>query len=551
MPRLRYIRGMRIWPLPLALATAATLAACEGSSKLDAVTTAHGDCDALWDLAPAGTEVGLVASPRGLALALDAFRTAAQLVETPDFTTLAPELDVITAALFGAPGAAPADAGIAAEPGFAMFITSAGALAVMPVIDRDKFVASKHGTRGGSGAGSGSASDDQIHGSTCRTIGTHYVCASTPALFAQLGTGSLRGKPALAGGRGDIELYASQVPLFDGTPGDVAVVAELSRGTMALRGVWTGTPGGGLGKQIGVTAPHVDASKASGFAAANTSAFLSGLPPVPLAGGVTIDQLAHSFAGPVSAVIPAGTLDFQVHVPLTDPAPATTMLEHCSELGQLLDLVPVQPKNACRFRLQASTALELDTWVDAAAKELRLAAHRDQPQTGFADVLTPIGRELASGDWTIVFWGRGSMLSSIGVAPAVVPPPPEAATAIHAVALVDELGGGLRVDSKGVAFRGVLRTVWANPPELATRLAAITGAEIAQGTAIAPAAALAAAGRGTPFATDFAAGQGGLIVPAGVLGLATAVLVPALESILVGGEPGGEPSGDDEPPPSP
>jgi len=541
-PVLRYIRGMRTWLFALALA------ACSNPSKLDAVSSTGGDCDALWDLAPAGTEVGLVASPRGLGLALDAFGTAAQLVETPDFASLAPELDVLTAALFGAPGAAPADAGIARTPGFAMFVTGGGVLAVMPVIDRDKFVASKHGTRGpaasGSGASAGADGDDDIRGSTCRMIKGHYVCSSNPALFAQLGTGSLRGKPQLAGGRGDIELFATQLPLFGGTPGEAAVVAELSRGEVAVRAKWTGTPGGGLGKQIGVIAPHVDAKTASGFASGNASALLAGLPPFPLAGGVTIDQLAQSFAGPVSAVIPSGSLDIEVHVPLADPAPATTALEHCKDLGQLLDLVADQPKNACRFHLQAAAALELEAWVDSATKELRLGAHRDQPAPGATGSMTAIGRELATGDWTAVFWGRGSMLNSTGISPAAIPPPPEAAAAIHAIALVDELGGGLRVDRDGVAFRGVLRTVWANPPELATQLAGISGGDIASGIAIARGAVFAATATGTPFAGDFAAGQGGLILPAAVLGLASAIVIPALESLLGGGEPSGD---DDEP----
>ena len=540
MPVLGYIRGMRTWLIALL-----ALAACDSPSKLDAVSDAVGDCDPLWDLAPAGTEVGIVASPRRLALALDAFTTVAQMVATPDFTGLSPELDVVTEALFGAPNASPTDAGIAATPGFAFFVSNAGVVAVMPVVDRDKFVASKHGTRGS--AGSADATDD-IHGSTCKILGSRYVCVSSPALFAQLGTGSLRGKAQLAGGRGDIELYATQLPLFGGAPGDLAVTARLARGELDVRGLWTGTPGGGLGKLVGVKAPHVDATNASGFAAGNVSAILAGLPPFPLAGGVTVAQLADSLAGPASAVIPSGSLDIQVHLPLTDPAPATTALEHCKDLGQLLDLVADQPKDACRFRIQAAAALELETWVDAAAKELRFGAHRDAPARGAPDMVTPMGRELAAGDWTAVVWGRGSTLGSTGLATPTVPPPPETAAAIHAIALVSELGAGLRVDAKGIAFRGAIRTIWSNPPELAERLAAIPGADTATGIGIAPATVDAATAPGTPFARDLAAGQGGLIIPTGVLGLASAVVIPALEGLLVGGgEPGGEPGDDEEP----
>ena len=550
-PVLGYIRGMRTWFPAIVLALAA---ACDSSSKLDAVTSGGGDsgadCDALWDLAPAGTEIGVVASPRGLGLMLDAFGTFARLTQTPDFASLAPELDAITAALFGAPGASPADAGISRDLGFAMFVTPGGVIAVMPVVDRDKFVASKHGTRGTAGsaaiAGSADPTDDDIRGSTCRLMKTRYVCASSPSLFVLVGTGSLRGKPQLAGGRGDVELYAPQIPLFGGAPGDGALVAQLSRGELALRGMWTGAPGGGLGKQIGVVAPRVDATGASGFAAGNASALVQGLPPFPVAGGVTVDQVAQSLAGPVSIVIPSGSLDLQLRAPLTDPQPLTTALAHCSELAQIgLDLVADQPKNACRFRIQTAASLELDAWVDAATKELRLGAHRDQAAHGVIDAPTAIGRELATGDWTAVIWGRGTMLSSAGITPTAVPPPPDAAAAIHAIALVDELGAGLRIDKNGIAFRGVLRTVWANPPELASQLVAISGADIARGTAIAPAAVVAATSPGTPFATDFAAGQGGLILPAAVLGLASAILVPAIEGLLTG-----EPSGGDEEPPS-
>jgi len=552
-PVLGYIRDMRTWFPALVLALAA---ACDTPSKLDAVMTGGGgngaDCDALWDLAPKGTEVGIVASPRGLGLVLDAFGTFAQLTQTPDFASLSPELDAITAALFGAPGASAADAGVSRDLGFAMFVTPGGVIAVMPVSDRDKFVASKHGTRGTAGSAAISdttdPTDDDIRGSTCRMMRTRYVCASAPALFTLVGTGSLRGKPQLAGGRGDIELYAPQIPLFGGAPGDAALVAQLSRGQLAVRAMWTGAPGGGLGKEIGVVAPHVDATGASGFAAGNVSALLQGLPPFPVAGGVTVDQVAQSLAGPVSVVIPSGSLDLQVHAPLTDPQPLTTALAHCSELAQLgLDLVANQPKDACRFRIQTAAALELEAWVDAASKELRLGAHRDQPAHGAIESLTAIGRELASGDWTAMFWGRGSMLNSTGITPTAVPPPPDAAAAIHAIALVDELGGGLRIDKNGIAFRGVLRTVWANPPELANQLVAIPGTDIARGTAIAPAFALAATSPGTPFATDFAAGQGGLILPAAVLGLASAILVPAIEGMLTG-EPSG---GDEDVPPMP
>lgn len=520
----RYIRRMRTWPLLLALG------ACANPSKLDTTggSPSEGACDELWDLAPAGTEVGIVASPRGLDLFFAAVRTADQLGKQPDFAAIAPDFSAITGGLFGKPDGAPADAGLSPTTGFAFFVTDHGSLAVLPVYDRAKFAASKH-------AAQGSGGDDLIGPTHCKPFHDRYVCASSPELFDKLGTGSLRGKVKLAGARGDVELYARAVPLFGGPPAEGAAAIQLAPGAITVHALWAGTPAGALGKNIGVIAPKIDAHAASGFASVNTSTFLEhDVAPLPIAGDVTLDRLVTSLAGPVSTVVPAGSLDLQTHVPLADPAPATTALAHCADLGNWIDLAPVQPKDACRFRLQHANPFELDAWVDDAAKELRFGAHRGAPEPGFGGMLTDVGRELADGSWTAVVWGRGSMLSSPDASGSDAVPADEGAVLMHAIALVNELGLGLRVDAKGVAFVGTLRTIWANPPELAEQLAAIRTQAIASGAAMGPALALAASHPGTPFAKDFAAGQGGMVLPGVVLGIAAAVVVPMLRDMLVG-----------------
>jgi hypothetical protein len=257
---------------------------------------------------------------------------------------------------------------------------------------------------------------------------------------------------------------------------------------------------------------------------------------------VTFDKLGASLAGPISAVIPAGTVDIQVTAPLKDIVPAKTALAHCKELGQFLDLADQQPANACRFKMQSASVLELEAWVDEAGKALRLGAHRDAPSAGTVLALTPIGDELAHGDWTAVFWGRGTMVNLTGISPITADVPPAGAAALHAISLVNELGVGIKVDDKGIRLRGVVRTVWSNPPNVVAKVVAIPGTDILHGKSTEPAKAIAAGASESPFAADFAAGQGGLMVPAAALGIASAIIVPAIDALLGGG------GGDEMPP---
>lgn len=521
---------MRTWPIVL------VLAACGHHASLLDGEQPGAACDQLWDLAPDGTEVGLVASPKAIGLVLDGVTTVQALIQTPEFAPMKPTAEALISALVGAPGASPADAGLARDKGFAMFVTTDGVLGVMPVGDRDKFMGTKHGTRG---------EVDTLNGNTCKPVGAHYMCATNPKLFERVGVQSLRGKAGLSGGRGDVEMYAPQITLFGGA-GDLAVSIEVERGALATRAVWTGKPGGTLGLLAGTTAPKPETKNASGFVAADVAKLLANLPPFPIAGGVTAEQFGKSLAGPIRAEIPAGSVDVQITAPLNDIAPAKTLLEHCKELNILLDVTDEQPKDACRFKLQS---IELEAWVDEPAKQLRVGAHRGAATPGAAVALTPIGAELASGTWTAVFWGRGTMTNMTGVKPSLDEIPPAGSAALHAISLVNELGAGLVVDDKGIKLRGVLRTAWANPPELATQVVAIPGADIVHGKATEPAHALATSNPGAPFAGDFTAGQGGLIVPAGAISVAMAIVLPAIEALVGGGDPEpAMPPLDDSPP---
>ncbi|CAN5671121.1 hypothetical protein BH11MYX1_BH11MYX1_03450 [soil metagenome] len=517
---------MRTWLIVLV-----TAAACGNhTSLLDTAPDGGGKTDALWDLAPDGTEVGIVATPKAIGLVFDAVATAQTLAATPDFAPMRGTAQALIAALLGKADGTPADAGLSAAKGFAMFITSDGVIGVMPVGDRDKFMATKHGTRGATPTDA-----DSLNGNTCKPLRDYYVCATNDKLFDRVGKGSLKGKAAeLAGGPGDVELYAPQLPLFGGAPGDLGLSFEIARGQVAARGMWTGQPTGALGVLSGVTAPKIEATNAAGFVAAEISKLTGGLPAAPLAGGVTFETFATSLAGPVSVVIPAGSVDIQITAPLTDVAPASTALAACKDLATILDLTGEQPKDACRFKIPSANTLELEAWVDQAGKALRVGQHRGGVTKATEVALTPIGAELAHGDWTAVFWGRGSMLNLTCVVPSLTEIRPEGSAAIHAISLVNELGVGIKVDAKGLKMRGVIRTVWANPPELAAKIAAISGSDIVTGKANDPAKAIAASAASAPFAADFQAGQGGLMIPAAALGIASAIIVPAIDSLLGG-----------------
>ena len=467
--------------------------------------------DSLWDLAPDGTEMGIVATPRAVSLANGALDTVRKLTATPDFAPYKTAVDGVVAGLVGTPDATLADAGLTTGQGFAMFVTKDGVVGAIPVADRSKFVALKHGSAG--------SASDTINGATCKPLRGLYVCATNDAMFGRIGKGALRGKAQLAGARGDIELFAPALDVFGGT-GDLALTAQLSPGQIDLHGRWAGTPGADFAAFSALAAPKVDPAGAAGFASLNLAPLLKGLPAYPIAGGVTVEQFAAALKGPITATCPGGTTDLQLHIALADPAPVQAVIDHCDELP--FDPKPTTKDGTCRLSLPAVSQLDVDVWVEG--NELRVGAHRGAAPTGQPAALTAFGRELATGDWTAMFWGRGTMLNTSAITPMTGEVSDAAATSVHLMALVTEAGGGVKLDPTGIQLRALVRTVWANPPGLGDKLAGISGADLLHGGSAAKALATGT----TPFAADYATGQGGLMIPAAVLGFVAATAVPAV-----------------------
>jgi hypothetical protein len=509
-----------------ALLALAVLVGCGNKSKLDAD---HGaGVDTLWDLAPDGTQLGVVASPRAVGLAFRALAGAREAVKQPDLELAKPQLDAVLTSMFGSDAASPEDAGYSSDRAFAMFVTAnnEGVLGVIPVGDRDKFIAAKGGKRG--------SGEDTIDTNTCRQLGKHYVCATDAKLFDRVGKGKLRGKLGMLGTRGDAELYMTELALLGQNQGELAVALQLEPGQASLHGRWIGQPDGPLRQLAGIAAPTPTTIGASGFVTANLGPLFANLPAVPITADVSVGQLANTLAGPVTAMIPAGTVDIQITAPLSDPKPMQAVIADCKGIGTFFELAKTQAPGACRIVLQGTNALELDAWVEGSA--LRLGAKQGPPPAGKPGGLTPFGRELSSGTWTGAFWGRGTMLNLTGITPATEEASRQVALGIHAMALVNELGAGIRVDKDGVRFRALIRTAWANPPDVLAKVIQISGNDIVTGKATETAKQIAAGARGSPFAADFDAGQGGLMVPAAMIGLASAVVVPAITHMMGAGD---------------
>lgn len=465
----------------------------------DARTASPKDADALWALTPEGAQLGIVITPRGLAMVEHGWADLHAFVDkAPDLKPVAQLMDQQLAQLTGAPDFKLADYGLTSEKGGAVFVVGPQQVVmVVPLADRDKFLAKTHGTKGTDG--------DTIDKATCKTVQNVYACASSAELFGKLGKGKLRDK---LDARGDIEIVAEGIP---GMPmKSAAGVVQLERGTAVVRGTFDGFPKlAAFGAPI---KPVVDREHAAGFLAINVGTVLGGFPDVPIVTGVTAQQLAKSLAGPITMTVAAGDLAFDLRAPLSDSAPAQALIDHCNEAAPFM----TTDKGICHFAFP-DEPITFDMWIaddpgksPTGGKTLHLGMQH--PPAPASVPLTPVGAELAEGAWNFVFWGRGSLYA--------VPPRPLPADAganpmfhvgMRVFAMMNEMGFGVRLDGTAIHVEGILRTAWANPDDVVARLTAFDPADVFAGKGSAVTAGLPS---GAPLARDLTAGYGGLIVPA-------------------------------------
>ena len=510
------MRGARVWVAVL------VAAACHKSADAPASEgpSSTADQDALWKLAPNDAMFGVIASPRALAMIEHAWGDVrALMAATPE---LAPAL-VKIGAMFTTPDLSFASFGLTATKGAALFMISATkGIAILPVGDRDKFLAATHGMRG-------SAADKLDSDVTCTETHGVYACASDPALFDRLGNGTLSAAPA--GARGDIELAARGLPIDD-KPTSFAGVAQLSRGAIVLRAAIAGLPPKLLLALGSASEPRIDGDRTTGFAVGHLRNIIALSPAANddelFGSGYSIAAVARTIDDPVTLTMEAQTFD--ARVPLTDPAPLhAVLIEHCKDLhGELAD-------GTCHIDVPHVPGVALDVWLDGNT----LRAGQKAAPPGPSVELPPLGKELAASPWQFAMYGHGSVLG----AGALLAQQTQLAqlhddegdiarVAVRVATFVNEIGAAARIDHDQLRIVLGVRTAWANSDEVVTRLLAIPAKAVLEGKGDELVAQIIAGAPSSPLANDVKAGFGGMLVQTAALGAMAAVAIPAFQDYM-------------------
>jgi hypothetical protein len=459
--------------------------------------------DALWKLAPEGALAGGVVTSAALAR----LETAHAITSSsPELAMFRDRLDGTLEDLFGLTSAPLAELG---KPGFAFFVTTSGRLTIFPLGSRDKLVALTNGSK--------EADVDRVKDQFCKPVQGVYACSNNPALFQLVGKGDLSAQLKLVDARGDLEIAASIMGV------EVAGVAQFGRGSVTLRAALKGAPP--EYKQLLVNArPRTEGDRTAGFAVLDLDGYFTSLkeriPAVPIAPGLTAAAFVKSIEGPLTLTIDHGSPAIDVRLPLTDAAPATLFVGACTS-SVLARFGASVTGGTCHVPVPM-LGLELDTWVEG--KTLRIGDKAAQPGTLTAP-MSPIAKELASGAWVISVYGRGTFYGQTKVHQAL--DPDALPLSARGVTFLNELGFGVRSDGDVIRAVATVRTLWSNPDELVTKLAAIPVADIMQGNTAAQAKALADAYPRSPFALDLKTGSASIMLPTATIGLFLAVAVPA------------------------
>ena len=473
--------------------------------------------DALWKLAPEGAIAGFVASPRGVELVERAVLAGRALLATaPELAPLAQKLEAALRDATGTPSPTLADLGLTHDKSLAWFMARDGRFVlVLPVADRDRFLAKVHGKRG--------ADVDELDGGVCKTIDGRYVCVQNRALLAGLGAAALDTTRTAAGARGELEFAGHD---FTGPHGpSVAVAAQLVPGAITVRGTVGGVPSSVTTMLGAPVRPRPESAGSSGFGVIDLTPYLALVPAVPVMRGITLDRLARSVAGPLTLAVAPGTTDLGIRIPLNDPAPAKTLVEHCTELPALAVAGATVKDGACQFTVP-QIGIQVAAWIEG--KELRIGQ-----RTGAASaalVPSPLAAELSRSEWSVAFSSRGTYLAIAdlpGATDMLKSATDDAAMIARALPLLNELGFGLRKQGDALHFVLGVRTAWANPDDVVRKLLAVSSADLLSGRASRTSQAIAAAAPGSPFAQDLRAGTGGLICLAMPVGILAGVAVPA------------------------
>ncbi len=488
--------------------------------------------DTLWSLAPEGARGGIVVSPRGVALAESgSVAVRALIAKAPELADVKEKLDFALAQL-GGPNTMLADLGMSKDKGAAMFFVETGMVAVLPVVDRDVFLAKVKGTKSATPDGV-----DMIDTAACKLVATQYVCATSEPLLATLSKGELKSRLARINARGDIEIVGIELPLGGPAPGSFAAVAQLERGTITMRGVVLNAASEVTRMLATTTKPRTAIGQSSGYGVIDLRPLLANVAPEPLVEGVTFVDIAKTLAGPLTISVPAGQLTLDMQLAVSDVGPITKVVERCTELPPLAGATVAN--GVCHIKVTEAN-LEVDAWVEG--KTLRVGK-RGSAVPGTAVAMSPIGMEIANGQWALAFWGRGSMFGpSMQPSRDIEGVNPQLMLPVRIMSMMNEAGVAVKLDGDALRFVATVRTAFSNPDDVLAKIVEITAMDLLADKATAKAAPIAAAHPGSPFAADFKAGQGGLLVPTTLIGMGMTIAIPAVLRFTRGGEPAMDPT---------
>ncbi len=541
------------------------------TSRLDAPLSIPKDrTDALWQLAPADTAIGVVvAGGSGAMLATAWGELEIGLAEWSDFTAMAAELRAeLPAEVFDAEARARMGLDLARDA--AVFRTAAGTfMAVLPVADRQAFR-----TRMGKRVAVTTEEVDgvafDIFGTEmrCRELDERYLCASDMALLAAAGASD-----AVAKGiaerpdtlRGHIEALVQPAFLAEHAPvelgrfysdiGGLDAAVQLSTGTFTarahLRAKATHPRVGALieipdtlaqravsGEPTGIWRLRVDIKPLLGDSLTQIL--------TPVADKVGFDPQADvidNLTGELILSSPKGDADLVVlELGARDGnrlQPLVPML--CIVAHKRLPLVPGLggQQERCTSRLypgslggELATALSepLEIALDTTADTLRLRMALPNGSQGKPVDLGPVGRELLTDRWNWAVYGSGHMLADQRKAPLSPRHDLENKLVKSWVWLLMQLhsvGVGIAQRDDGVHALMHVGSQWSNPePVRTTYQDAINRLLSGEDEEFGAIAELAEEHPDTPFGRSYRAGAIGMMMFAGTVGLATSVGIP-------------------------
>jgi hypothetical protein len=359
------------------LAATAALSACKKDSGPDKVAPGGGgggaspavaaEADALWKLAPKNATVGAVITGAALVQVDRALAFANGLAsKLPGGGEAVEALQEMRAAILGT-ATSYADAGIALDKGMALFATRIakdpeGLIVVLPVGDREKFLATHGGTKEGD--------LDRIKKAVCKPVGDAYACAKDAADLV-LGGGDLGSQAGVDGVRGDAELIFPLPPLPPRAPleptGPLKIAFGIKRGEIIARASLPAKLLGPLALMTKAKRADLDVDKASGFLILPVDLMKDAVPlnDAP--------QMAKDFfksiSGALTAVIPAGVSDVDIRMPLSDVGPTKMFLDNCNAIARPEVPIVKNPDGSCTVgpptvQLPAAQHLTGTVWLD-------------------------------------------------------------------------------------------------------------------------------------------------------------------------------------------